>query len=78
MRLSISLDDDVYALARSLARAEDITVSAAVNRLIRKGVSVHAASTSKPRLRNGLRVSAGRVPVTADTLHQVEQEDDRA
>lgn len=77
MRLSISLDDDVYALARSLAQAESITVSAAVNRLVRKGVTTRHAD-AKSKRRNGLRVSRGRVPLTADVVRRIEREDDVA
>lgn len=38
MRLSISLDDDVYAAAKSLARAKDCSIASAVNDLIRQGL----------------------------------------
>lgn len=33
MRLTVNLDPDLYALAKSLSKAEDCTLSAAVNRL---------------------------------------------
>jgi hypothetical protein len=78
MRLSITLDDDVYALAKSLAQAEDITVGAAVNRLVRKGVAARPSRPARSRTRNGVRVSAGRAPVTAETVRRVEHEDDLA
>ena len=77
MRLSISLDDDVYALARSLARAEEITVSAAVNRLVRRGVDTSSTGTARPKRRNGLRVSPGRLTLTADVVGRIEREDNR-
>src|ERR1019366_8659460 len=38
MRLTVNLEADLYALARSLAREEDCTVSAAVNRLLRRSL----------------------------------------
>ncbi|MBI4703341.1 MAG: hypothetical protein HY744_19675 [Deltaproteobacteria bacterium] len=38
MRLSITLDDELYAVARSLAKAEDCSISAAVNRLLRQAI----------------------------------------
>lgn len=38
MRLTVNLDDELYGIARSLARAEDITISEAVNRLLRRAV----------------------------------------
>lgn len=77
MRLSIKLDDDVYAIARSLAQAEDITLGAAINRLARHGVTVRPAA-ARARRRNGLPVSRGRTLITADTVRQAEQEDDDA
>jgi hypothetical protein len=42
MRLTINLDDEIYAVAKSLARAEDSSISAAVNRLIRRGLEMKA------------------------------------
>jgi hypothetical protein len=76
MRLTIRLDEDVYALARSLAKAEDITIAAAVNRLVRKGVTARPAAESRPKRRHGLLVSAGRVPVTAETVRRIDLVDD--
>jgi hypothetical protein len=38
MRLSITLDDDVYAAAKSLARAKEVSIAKAVNDLIRRGL----------------------------------------
>ena len=42
MRLSITLDDELYAVARSLAKAEDCSISAAVNALLRRGLEPRA------------------------------------
>lgn len=38
MRLSITLDDELYSVAKSLAKAEDCSLSAAVNRLLRRAI----------------------------------------
>ena len=37
-RLTVSLDDDLYDLAKAVARAHDCSLSAAVNRLLRQVV----------------------------------------
>ncbi len=80
MRLTVNLENDLYALAKSIARAEDCTISAALNRLLRNalpgGAGSSKAASMKPRMRNGLAISRGRVPVTADLVKQLEAEDD--
>lgn len=81
MRLTVNLDEDLYALARSLAQAEDCSVSVAVNRLVRRSFEGDSSRRSGPRggrTRNGFVVSKGRVPITADTVRRVESEDDQA
>ena len=82
MRLTVNLESDVYALAKSLAKAEDSTISAAVNQLVRRSISVTgkpgSQSSRRPVRRNGFIISRGRRPVTADTVKQIEAEDDQA
>ncbi len=36
MRLTVRLDDDLYALARAVSKAEDCSLSTAVNLLLRR------------------------------------------
>ena len=80
MRLTVNLDNDVYALAKSLAKAEDCTISAAVNRLLRRsfpeGAKQGSRSSTQPKKRNRFVISRGRQPITADTVRQIEAEDD--
>ena len=77
MRLTINLEPDLYALAVSLARAEDCSISAAVNRLLRRSLPSESggASRSHGSRRNRLVISRGRVPVTADDVRRIEAED---
>ena len=67
-------------MAVSFAKAEDCSISAAVNRLLRRalpGESEHAAeSDGAVRIRNGFPVSRGGRPITAETVHRSEAEDD--
>ena len=79
MRLTVNLEPDLYALAKSLARAEDCSVSAAVNRLLRRALSGAAKQDGQPRRpakRNGFAISHGRQPITVDTVRRVETQDD--
>ena len=82
MRLTVNLESDLYALAKSLAKAEDCSLSAAVNRLLRRGLtdgSKHGRQPSvRPAKRNGFVISRGRQPITADTVRRVEAEDDES
>ena len=80
VRLTINLEPDLYAVAKSLAKAEDCTISAAVNRLVRRSFHREAArrsrSSTRATKRNRFTVSSGRRPVTADTVGRAEAEDD--
>lgn len=82
MRLTVNLESDLYALARSLAKEEDCTVSAAVNRLLRRslpgGAKQGRQTSGRAAKRNGFAVSRGRQPITADTVRRAEAEDDEA
>ena len=76
MRVTVDLDSDLYAVVFSLAKAEDCSISAAVNRLLRRFVLSGSESTQARRHRNGLAVSVGREPITADVVARVEAEAD--
>ena len=76
MRLTVNLDSDLYALAVSLAKAEDCSISAAVNRLLRRSLPGESGRSAPSRRRNGFLVSPGREPITADDIARAEAEDD--
>ena len=80
MRLTVNLEPDLYAVAKSLARAEDCTISAAVNRLLRRSLPGSAKDGGRrsvqPAKRSGFVISRGKRPITADTVRQIEAEDD--
>lgn len=80
MRLTVNLEPDLYGVAKSLAKAEDCTISAAVNQLLRRSLSGSAEHGARPKSRiakrNGLKISRGRHPITADTVRQIEAQDD--
>ena len=76
----MNLEPDLYADAVSFAKAEDCSIGAAVNRLLRRALAgghghpaPHAART---RTRNGILVSLGGRPITADTVRGIEDADD--
>ena len=81
MRLTVNLEPDLYALAKSLANAEDCTISAAVNKLLRRslpgaGNDERNRSLRRVQRRNGFAVSRGRRPITPDAIRRIEAEDD--
>ena len=59
MRLTINLDEDLYAVTKSLAREQGTSVSRAVNQLLRRALDPPAAT----RQRRG----ASSLPVIACT-----------
>ncbi len=71
MRLSISLDDDLYRAVKSLAQADDVSMSAAVNLLVRRVVFPQGEPIGVPSVRNGLLVVDGREPVTSDDVRKM-------
>lgn len=72
MRLTINLDDEAYALAKSLARAEDSTISAAVNKLIRRGLE-HKPPAMR-RAKSGLPVVRCERKFTSEEVYALDQE----
>ena len=78
MRLTVRLEPDLYALAVSLAKAEDCSISAAVNRLLRRSLAAGTDPSARPRRRNRFLVSRGREPVTAEAVARTEARDDAA
>ena len=75
----MNLESELYAVAKSLAKAEDCTISVAVNQLLRRSLmpKKHDAKPSRTRSsRNGVFVSRGRKPITADLVQQIEIEDE--
>jgi hypothetical protein len=73
MRLSVTLEPDVYALAKSLAKADDISLSAVINQKLRDSFfGVQDSSV----LKNGLLVSRSRIPVTRAMVQQALEDDE--
>ena len=82
MRLTINLEPDLYAVAVSLAKAEDCSISAAVNQLLRRSLPGAGPRRGEPahgmERRNGLLVCYGKQVVTAETVQSIEEEDGAA
>jgi hypothetical protein len=79
MRLTVNLDSELYALAKSLAKAEDCTISAAINRLLTRAFLQERQPdhrTRRPAKRNGFVVSRGTRAITDEMVRQAEAEDD--
>ena len=80
MRLTVNLESEMYALAKSLAREEGCTISVAVNRLLRRSVAGGMERSPRPlrgkMKRSGFVVSRGAKTITADTVRRAEKEDD--
>lgn len=72
MRLTINLDNDLYAVAKSLAKAQDSSISVAVNRLLRQGLE----RPGKPRQRGktGLPIVRCNRKFTSDDVTAIDSE----
>jgi hypothetical protein len=73
VRLTISLEDDLYAIARSLARTEDCSISAAVNKLLRRGLEPRDEKATRRR-RGGLPVVRCATRFTSDAVYALDAE----
>lgn len=71
VRLTVNLEEAQYRLAKSVALAEDCSISEAVNKLLAR---VAQNSSRKPaRRRNGFPVVKGCRPFTSDDVYKIEQ-----
>jgi hypothetical protein len=72
MRLTINLEDDLYALARTIAKTEDCSISAAVNGLLRRSLE-----RGRPARRPGslLPEVPCRRSFTSDDVYRADLED---
>lgn len=76
MRTTITLDDDVHEFASYYARARGLTLSAAIDELIRKA---QAPATSQSDIRRGpngfpMLPPSGRT-ITSEMVRQIEEEE---
>lgn len=73
MRLSISLDDDLYAIAKARAKSEDCSIGAAINKLLRERLkpqyAVRPANVAK-----GFPVVDGDRVFTDEDVYRVDNE----
>ena len=72
MRLTINLHDELYAIAKSLARAEDRTISEAVNELIRRGLKPN--QSAKVKTKRGLPVVPCSKNFTSEDVYATDSE----
>ena len=68
MRFTVSLEEDLYRVAKSKAKTEDTSISKAVNRLIRKGLE----STQHPPTKKGKKGAVSTFPVSGAQLFRVD------
>ena len=77
MRLSVSLDPDVYAVVRALAKEQDQSLSRALNELVRRGLDPRASmegSGNRGRKEDDLPVIAGGKTFTSEDVYRLEAE----
>lgn len=76
MRLTINLDDDLYAVARSLAQTRDVSISVAVNTLLRRAVEPGLGPIPAPVAADagGWPVVRGKRVVTAEDVKALDDE----
>lgn len=87
-RITISLEDDLYRVAKAYAIGEDLSLSKAVTRLLRRGIEGPEGATSSrvredlpsyTRLdsRTGILVSYGDGTITEESVQRAEEEEDQ-
>jgi hypothetical protein len=78
MRLTINLERDLYAIARSLAQADGSSISQAVNKLLRRALEP-TAPPPRPRARTRsdvdlLPVVKGERPFTSEDVYRIDEQ----
>ena len=78
MRLTISLDDDLYRYVKQRSKAEDVSMSAVINALVRLRIAPPDDAIPLPRLSERWPVIQGAtdVPLLPDEGKRAEEEDD--
>jgi len=77
MRLTINLDDDLYAVAKSLAQTRDVSISVAVNTLLRRAVEPERSEPIPAPIAadaGGWPVVRGKRVVTAEDVKALDDE----
>lgn len=82
-RITISMDDELHAVARAHAVASRMSLSKAINDLLRRQVApppgtTHRVGTSRVSPVTGLRVSRGDRPVTDEDVRRAADDEDEA
>jgi hypothetical protein len=76
MRTTLTIDDELIAAARSLARANSITLGEAVSELIRRGLSA-SSEENQSVLDSGFpvfTVKSGAHPITLEDIKRAEDD----
>ncbi|HET6386476.1 MAG TPA: DUF2191 domain-containing protein [Armatimonadota bacterium] len=73
MRTTITLQDDVLHVARSLANARSISLGDAISELVRRGLQTDSSLTEESGF-PVFRVSAGARPITLEDVKSAEDE----
>jgi plasmid stability protein len=77
MRLTINLDDDLYAIARAHAQTMDVSISVAVNSLLRRAINPTIEPIPTPFAADGgsgWPVVAGKRVVTPEDVKALDDE----
>lgn len=73
MRLSVNLDDDLYAIAKARAKSEDCSIGAAINKLLRERLNPqHAVRPAK--IAQGFPVVDGDRLFTDEDVYRLDGE----
>lgn len=75
MRLSIALDDDLHRVAKAFAQAEGISLSRAVNVLLRRALEPQQAPPGQQGALSDFPVSPS-APLTAEEAQRAEDDED--
>jgi hypothetical protein len=75
MRLSVTVEPQLYDLAKALAKAQDVSLSTVINQKLREAL-LGKKTQAKSYRKNGLLVSRSKVTVTSEMVQRVLEEDE--
>lgn len=71
MRLTVNLKEDIYRVAKSMAIAEDCSISVALNKLLERAIA--GREPNKEGIPGGLPIVSGRRPFTSLDVYKIDQ-----
>lgn len=76
MRLTISLDEDLYRYVKARSKNDDVSMSAVINEIVRRTKEPNVEPIAAPFVRNGILIYPAREDAPAIDLVELKKQDE--